>query len=82
MSTTEEQKETKKSSTKKEDRLRMMKSPQFYRKGFKEVRDQVEDTMQNQFKSTLVEDLKQNNYLLERDGVKVYLAKVRCARGT
>ena len=72
MSTTD----TPKTPTKKEDRLRFMKSNQFYRKGFKEVRDNVEKTMQEQFKSELVDDLKQNNYVIERDGVKVYLAKV------
>lgn len=73
MSTTEEQKKT---PTKKEDRLRFMKSDQFYRKGFKEVREDVENTMQEQFKSELVDDLKANEYVIERDGVKVYLAKV------
>lgn len=61
--------------TKKEERLRMMKSEQFYRKGFKDVREQVEDTMQKQFKSTMVDELKENNYVIEKDGVKVYLAK-------
>jgi len=61
---------------KKDDRLRMMKSEQFHRKGFKEVREKVEDVMNNQFKSDLVEQFKENNYVIERDGVKVYLAKV------
>jgi hypothetical protein len=74
MSTTEE---APTSTTKKEDRLRFMKSKQFYRKGFKEVREDVEKTMQDQFKSELVNDLKASNYMIERDGVKVYLAKVR-----
>jgi hypothetical protein len=66
-----------KSSTKKEDRLRFMKSEHFYRKGFKEVREDVEKTMQEQFKGKLIDDLKASNYVIERDGVKVYLAKVR-----
>jgi 4-hydroxy-3-methylbut-2-enyl diphosphate reductase len=52
-----------------------MKSPQFYRNGFKEVRKDVEDTMQDQFKSSLVDDLKVNSYKLEKDGVTVHLAK-------
>ena len=65
--------------TKKDERLRMMKSDQFYRKGFKEVRSDVEDVMEEQFKSELVDDLKSNNYVIERDGVKVHLAKVRFA---
>lgn len=65
--------------TKKDERLRMMKSDQFHRKGFKEVRDSVEATMQQQFQSDIVKDLRQSNYLMEKDGVKVYLAKVRLA---
>ena len=62
---------------KKDERLRLMKSDQFFRKGFKEVREDVEDTMQEQFKSEIVDDLKESNYVMEREGVKVYLAKVR-----
>jgi hypothetical protein len=53
-----------------------MKSEQFHRKGFKEVRDKVEATMGEQFESTLVKDLKSSNYVVERDGVRVHLAKV------
>eukprot|EP00563_Minutocellus_polymorphus_P001175 CAMPEP_0181042504 /NCGR_PEP_ID=MMETSP1070-20121207/12186_1 /TAXON_ID=265543 /ORGANISM="Minutocellus polymorphus, Strain NH13" /LENGTH=472 /DNA_ID=CAMNT_0023120723 /DNA_START=86 /DNA_END=1504 /DNA_ORIENTATION=- len=61
--------------TKKDERLRMMKSDQFYRKGFKEVRTDVEDVMEDQFKSELVDDLKASNYVVEREGVTVHLAK-------
>jgi 4-hydroxy-3-methylbut-2-enyl diphosphate reductase len=61
--------------TKKDERLRMMKSEQFHRKGFKEVRDDVEATMQQQFQSEIVKDFRASNFLLEKDGVKVYLAK-------
>ena len=75
-STTEDAAATEPKS-KKEARLQMMKSKQFHRRGFKEVRDDVEKTMETQFKSELVEDLKGSNYVIERDGVKVYLAKVR-----
>lgn len=53
----------------------MMKSDQFFRKGFKEVRGAVEETMGSQFKSEVVDNLKTSNYVMERDGVKVYLAK-------
>jgi 4-hydroxy-3-methylbut-2-en-1-yl diphosphate reductase len=67
----------KKQPTKKEERLRMMKSDRFHRKGFKEVRDGVETSMKQQYQSSIVKDLKTSNYLLEKDGVKVYLAKVR-----
>ena len=61
---------------KKHERMRMMKSDQFHRKGFKEVRKQVDDVMTGQFKSELVEDFKSNDYVIDREGVKVYLAKV------
>jgi 4-hydroxy-3-methylbut-2-enyl diphosphate reductase len=61
--------------SKKEERLRMMKSPQFYRQGFKEVREGVEKSMEEQFKGDIVQQLRESNYIMERDGVKVYLAK-------
>ncbi len=63
--------------SKKAERLRFMKSDQFHRQGFKEVREKVESTMGEQFESTLVKDLKSSNYVVERDGVRVHLAKVR-----
>ena len=66
-----------KAASKKEDRLRMMKSEQFHRRGFKEVREGVEKTMGEQFQSEIVDELKSKDYVLERDGVKVHLAKVR-----
>lgn len=76
-STAEETAVEEKKPSKKDDRLRMMKSDQFYRRGFKEVRDDVEDVMEEQFKSTLVDEMKTSNYVVEREGVKVHLAKVR-----
>jgi 4-hydroxy-3-methylbut-2-enyl diphosphate reductase len=60
--------------SKKNQRLKFMKSDQFYRNGFKEVRSEVEDTMEGQFKSTLVDDMKTNDFIVEREGVKVHLA--------
>lgn len=71
-STTEEAKK----NTKKQDRTQFMKSEQFHRRGFKEVRDKVESTIQEQYQSPIVDDLKASNYVIEKDGVKVYLAKV------
>lgn len=65
-------------SQKKEQRLQFMKSERFHRRGFKEVRDKVESDIQQQFNAQLVEDLKSNNYVLDKTeeaGVKVYLAK-------
>ena len=70
------EKETAAKPSKKDERLRMMKSDKFFRQGFKEVREDVEKSMSGQFKSGIVDDLKASNYVMERDGVKVYLAKV------
>lgn len=75
-SPTETQEQPTGMSKKKEDRLTFMKSDQFHRRGFKEVRDQVEAAIQEQYQSPLVNDMKTSNYIIERDGVKVYLAKV------
>jgi 4-hydroxy-3-methylbut-2-enyl diphosphate reductase len=61
---------------KKDDRLRMMKSERFHRRGFKEVREDAEKRLETEYMSDLVKDLKTSNYVMERDGVKVYLAKV------
>jgi hypothetical protein len=65
--------------TKKADRLDFMKNEQFHRRGFKEVRDKVEADVQQQYTSELVGELKSSNYIVDREGVKVYLAKVRDA---
>ena len=54
-----------------------MKSDNFHRKGFKDAREGVEAAMNRQYQSEIVKTLKESNYLLEKDGVKVYLAKVR-----
>jgi 4-hydroxy-3-methylbut-2-enyl diphosphate reductase len=62
--------------SKKQERLRMMESDRFFRKGFKDTREASEKTMNEQFESTIVKDLKSSNYVMERDGVKVFLAKV------
>lgn len=61
--------------TKKNQRRQIMKSPSFYRSGFKENRAEVEEIMESQFQSPLVKELKNNEFSLERDGVRVYLAK-------
>jgi 4-hydroxy-3-methylbut-2-enyl diphosphate reductase len=66
-----------KRATKKEERLRMMKSDRFHRRGFKEVREGVESNMEDQFQSPIVNSLRTSNFVMDRDGVKVYLAKVR-----
>mmetsp|Transcript_27865 Transcript_27865/g.39162 ORF Transcript_27865/g.39162 Transcript_27865/m.39162 type:complete len:458 (-) Transcript_27865:238-1611(-) len=62
-------------NTKKQERLRFMKNEQFHRRGFKEVRSGVENTMDAEYKSDIVDTMKANEYVLQRDGVKVHLAK-------
>ena len=81
-STTTETAETEetRNNSKKDDRLRMMKSGQFHRRGFKEVREEVETRMEGEYQSSLVKDMRGNQYTMEKDGVKVYLAKVCSGR--
>lgn len=66
--------EEEKRVSKKNKRLQFMKDDQFYRNGFKDVRKDVEDVMDGQFKSKLVDDMKENEYIVEREGVRVHLA--------
>lgn len=61
--------------TKKQQRLAYMKDESFHRMGFKEVRENVESTMETQFQSELVKEMKSNDFVLQKDGVKVHLAK-------
>lgn len=75
MSSTVEETVEERKTTKKEQRLKFMKTPTFHRKGFKEVRADVEENMDAQFKSALVDELKTNEYVIQKDGVKVHLAK-------
>lgn len=72
---TEVTEESKGKVTKKAKRLEFMKTESFHRRGFKDVRDGVEKSMDEQFKSKLVDELTSNDFVLERDGVKVFLAK-------
>mmetsp|Transcript_34380 Transcript_34380/g.63202 ORF Transcript_34380/g.63202 Transcript_34380/m.63202 type:complete len:463 (+) Transcript_34380:184-1572(+) len=60
---------------KKDKRLQYMKTDTFHRRGFKEVREGVEKSMSEQFESELVDELKSNNFVINKDGVKVHLAK-------
>jgi len=76
MSTTEAAPtEPKKNPTKKEKRLQYMKEDTFHRRGFKAVRENVENAMDEQFKSELVDELRTNDFVVQKDGVKVHLAK-------
>jgi len=61
--------------SKKQNRLKFMKNPSFHRRGFKDVRDEVKKGMDESFNSVLVDDLKETEFIMERDGVTVYLAK-------
>jgi len=70
--TTETEEEAK--ISKKQQRLLFMKNDKFFRNGFKEVRKDVESTMEGQFKSNVVDEMKENKFVMEREGVKVHLA--------
>ena len=76
MSAAETTADENKVTSKKADRLRFMKNPSFHRRGFKEVREDVENEMKEEYNSALVDELKESKYVMERDGVTVYLAKV------
>lgn len=52
-----------------------MASDSFHRMGFKEVRPQAAETMKKEYQSELVADMKTSNFVMERDGVRVHLAK-------
>jgi hypothetical protein len=62
--------------TKKQERRRIMASDSFHRMGFKDTREKAAETMKSEYQSELVADLKSNNFVMERDGVRVHLAKV------
>ena len=66
-----------KMSAKKAERLEFTRNPQYHRRGFKDVRPEVEAEMATTYKSDLVESFKTNdaNYMVEKQGVKMYLAK-------
>jgi 4-hydroxy-3-methylbut-2-enyl diphosphate reductase len=74
MSETTETEEAEIKISKKKQRLEFMRNEKFYRNGFKEQRKDVEATMEGQFKSQVVDELKANKFVMERDGVKVHLA--------
>jgi len=61
--------------TKKQERRRIMASDSFHRMGFKDTREKAAETMKSEYQSELVADLKSNNFVMERDGVRVHLAK-------
>ena len=67
---------------KKQERRRIMASDSFHRMGFKDVRPQAAETMKKEYQSELVADMKTSNFVMERDGVRVHLAKVCFARSS
>jgi len=75
MSTTSEDTAVDLVGNKKDRRRKIMASPSFFRNGFKEQRQSVEEVMAKEYQSELVKDLKSNNFILERNNVRVHLAK-------
>lgn len=63
--------------SKRDERLGMMRSKQFHRNGFKEVRRKVEEDMKHQYRGSAVQELRDSDNTMERNGVRVFLAKVR-----
>ncbi|GMI58530.1 hypothetical protein ScalyP_jg1721 [Parmales sp. scaly parma] len=61
--------------SKKEQKRKMMANPDFFRNGFKAVRKDAKESMKTEYESSIVAEMKTNDYLLERGDVKIYLAK-------
>ena len=60
---------------KHQERRRIISSENFNRRGFKEAEEEVQGMMAEEFTSDLVKQLRENNYILERNNVVVKLAK-------
>ena len=66
---------TPKRTSKKEERLRLMQSPQFHRGGFKEQRAGAINQVEQDFMSPWVKEMKSGTNYMEKEGVKVHLAQ-------
>ena len=60
---------------KRQERRRIVSSGNFNRKGFKEAEEEVQGMMVEEFTSDLVKELRDNNFVLERNNVVIKLAK-------
>jgi hypothetical protein len=60
---------------KRQERRRIVSSGNFNRKGFKEAEEEVQGMMVEEFTSDLVKELRENNFVLERNDVVIKLAK-------
>ncbi len=60
---------------KRQERRRIISSENFNRRGFKEAEEEVQGMMAEEFTSDLVKQLRENNYVLERNNVVIKLAK-------
>jgi 4-hydroxy-3-methylbut-2-enyl diphosphate reductase len=60
---------------KRQERRRIISSENFNRRGFKETEEEVQGMMVEEFTSDLVKELRENNYVLERNNVVIKLAK-------
>ena len=53
----------------------MMANPDFFRNRFKAVRKDAKESMKTEYESSIVAEMKTNDYLLERGDVKIYLGE-------
>jgi 4-hydroxy-3-methylbut-2-enyl diphosphate reductase len=60
---------------KRQERRRIVSSENFNRRGFKEAEEEVQGMMAEEFTSELVKELRNNNFVLERNNVVIKLAK-------
>eukprot|EP00281_Chroomonas_sp_CCMP1168_P018361 CAMPEP_0206229518 /NCGR_PEP_ID=MMETSP0047_2-20121206/9748_1 /ASSEMBLY_ACC=CAM_ASM_000192 /TAXON_ID=195065 /ORGANISM="Chroomonas mesostigmatica_cf, Strain CCMP1168" /LENGTH=473 /DNA_ID=CAMNT_0053652839 /DNA_START=32 /DNA_END=1453 /DNA_ORIENTATION=- len=60
---------------KRAERRRIVSNPKFNRLGFKDSKKEVEGIMVEEFTSDLVKELREQSYVIEREGVTVKLAK-------
>ncbi|GMH62043.1 hypothetical protein TrRE_jg13305 [Triparma retinervis] len=61
--------------TKKDKRRKYMSKDSYFKNGFKSVREEVKQDMEEQFESETVGELKSNDHVIVRDNVEVHLAK-------
>ncbi|KAK4536483.1 hypothetical protein CDCA_CDCA08G2508 [Cyanidium caldarium] len=60
---------------KKQQRRRIMQGEKFNRRGFADTKEEAQGMMVEEFTSELLRQMREEAYILERDGITVYLAK-------
>eukprot|EP00186_Timspurckia_oligopyrenoides_P003855 CAMPEP_0182445598 /NCGR_PEP_ID=MMETSP1172-20130603/3673_1 /TAXON_ID=708627 /ORGANISM="Timspurckia oligopyrenoides, Strain CCMP3278" /LENGTH=452 /DNA_ID=CAMNT_0024641401 /DNA_START=74 /DNA_END=1432 /DNA_ORIENTATION=- len=60
---------------KRQARRKVMSSEKFNRRGFKTTKEEVEGMMTEEFTSSLIKELREQAYIVEKDGITIKLAK-------